>query len=386
MNFPAGSRPAGAPSSFFAHGIGVRRLQAFVATLPATIPLAIIAFAVIALATVAGVGRAAAQAVDCGRLAAQINSLGSGRGSPHAAASARRQEAEIRRLNAHARALGCNRPHFLFFDDRPAQCDNINARISGMRANLAQLQQAALGSDGMRRRLQEQYDAYCRNSGGSNFLERLFGGQDQVVYPPADPGPEGRESDGMQDAGARGGSEAVCVRTCDGYFFPISYSARRANLNGLQDMCSALCPATETKLYTRAPSNMKSALSINGDPYTSLENAFKYEKTLVPDCSCRKPGQSWSEALVGAEQLLGEGRKGDIMVTPEKAEELSRAPHEGQPAVSKGQDKSKSEDKSKSQAKSKASAFDPKAMKQFLEERKQDADGGDDAPTATRRR
>ncbi|HMN71718.1 MAG TPA: DUF2865 domain-containing protein [Rhodoblastus sp.] len=304
--------------------------------------------------------RAVAQVVDCARLAQQIAAAGASGGSQKAAVAANRQQSEIARLSAHARAIGCGRPHFLFFDDRPAQCDGLNARIEGLRASVAQLQRAAYGGGGLRQQLQNQYEVYCRGQ-QPNFIEQLFGGRDQIVYPPA-----GQPDDGAvmepQDDTPRGGSEAICVRTCDGSFFPISYSARRANLADLQEMCAAQCPAAEVKLYTRTPRDMKTAVSIDGDPYTNLENAFKYEKQVVPQCSCRKPGQSWAEALVDAEKLLGEGRKGDILVTPEKAEELSRPQQAGQ-ANAKGKAKG-----------GKATAFDPEAMKRLLERQKRAAD------------
>jgi len=318
---------------------------------------------VLALAAMAAwpASRAAAQPIDCGRLAAQIAAAGNSGGSSQAAAAANRQQSEIARLTAHANAIGCSRPHFLFFDDRPRQCDALNARIAGMRAGLAQLQRAALGGGGVRRQLQDQYDAYCRNARNSDFIDRLFGGRDQIVYPPVDPMLEERNTIN-DDRQARGGSEAICVRTCDGAFFPVSYSARRANLGDLQEMCTALCPAAEVRLFTRAARDMKTAVSIDGDAYTNLENAFKYEKAVVPQCGCRKPGQSWAEALVEAERLLGEGRKGDIIVTPEKAEELSRPQQAGQPAAGKGKTRGK------------AAAFDPQAMKKLLEEQKRAAD------------
>ena len=320
------------------------------------------------------VQRAAAQ-VDCNRLSQQIASLANSGGSQQAAAAANRQQGEIARLAAHARAIGCGRPHFLFFDDRPAQCDGLNARIESMRASLAQMQRAAYGGGGLRQQLQSQYDAYCRGQRPPDFIERLFGGRDQIVYPPSNGFDDNLVE--QQDATPRGGSEAICVRTCDGSFFPVSYSARRANLGDLQEMCAALCPAAEVKLFTRAPRDMKTAVSIDGDAYTSLENAFKYEKAVVPQCSCRKPGLSWAEALVDAERLLGDGRKGDIIVTPEKAEELSRPQQPGQPAA-------------KGKAKGKAAAFDPEAMKRLLEEQKRAADAesarerdmGARAPTA----
>ncbi len=345
MNFLAGLRPAGIV------------LALSLAALPAT--------------------RAAAQ-VDCARLASQIAALGNGGGgSQQAAAAANRQQAELGRLAAHARSIGCNRAHFLFFDDRPAQCDGLNARIEGLRASVAQLQRAAYGGGGARQQLQNQFDAYCRGQRAPDFIERLFGGRDQIVYPPA-----GQPDDGAivepQDSTPRGGSEAICVRTCDGSFFPISYSARRASLGDLQEMCTALCPASEVKLYTRAPRDMKTAVSIDGDAYTNLANAFKYEKQVVPECSCRKPGQSWAEALVDAEKLLGEGRKGDIMVTPEKAEELSRPQQPGQAA-------------GKAKTKGKAAAFDPEALQKLLDRQKRAADAesaaerdaGARAPTAS---
>ena len=52
--------------------------------------------------------------------------------------------------------------------------------------------------------------------------------------------------------------------------------------------------------------------------------ALKYRKTLDSTCSCRRRGQSWADALAGAEQRLGGQGKTDIMVTPEKSAELSR--------------------------------------------------------------
>lgn len=315
---------------------------------------------------------AAAQFVDCNRIALQISTLSRNSGSPQMQAAAAKQQAEIARTAAYAASIGCNRAHFLFFDDRPSQCDAINARIERMRANYAQLQRAAYGDSGAKQQLQNQYDRYCRaGRSGPNFLESLFGTPDRT-YPPADEQPADQQA---QDATPRGGSEAVCVRTCDGGFFPVSYSARQANLGELQELCSALCPNAEVRLYTRSLRDMKSAISMDGEPYTSLENAFKFEKTVVPQCACKKPDQSWSEALADAEKLLS-AHKGDILVTPQKAEELSRPQQPGQ--TSKRGDKT-------------AAKFDPKAMQKLLDEKKKAADAeiaaeramADSAPTAS---
>lgn len=175
--------------------------------------------------------------------------------------------------------------------------------------------------------LQQRYDTYCRGaSDNRGFFERLFdpGGQERMQDVPPEETVRVPEDD-EDNRTARGGSQAVCVRTCDGGYFPMSFPARRRDLSELQDLCSALCPGTEAKLYTRVPGReISSAVSVEGEPYSDLPNALKFEKTFDKTCSCKPADKTWVEALGDAEKLLGQERKGDILVTPEKSEELSR--------------------------------------------------------------
>jgi len=93
----------------------------------------------------------------------------------------------------------------------------------------------------------------------------------------------------------------------------------------LQDMCRALCPNADVSLYTYAPSaDIETAVSIGGGRYIDSPNALKYRKSVDSTCSCRRRGQSWADALAGAEQRLGGVAKTDIIVTPERSAELSR--------------------------------------------------------------
>ena len=64
------------------------------------------------------------------------------------------------------------------------------------------------------------------------------------------------------------------------------------------------------------------AISISGAPYTSLPNAFKYRTEFNPSCSCRRAGQSWSDALSQVKDTTIQG--GDIVVTEERAKNLSQ--------------------------------------------------------------
>ena len=76
--------------------------------------------------------------------------------------------------------------------------------------------------------------------------------------------------------------------------------------------------------------DVKFGVSLSGMPYTALPNAFKYRTSYDATCSCRKPGQSWSDALGDAERMIG-GRRGDTIITEERSLELSR-PKEPTPA------------------------------------------------------
>jgi hypothetical protein len=289
------------------------------------------------VAGAAAVGPALAQSADCARLQQAIAASGRGNGqSAQYEAAAQKQRGEIDRTVAYAQQIGCENHKFLFFGNNPpAQCDQINAQIARMQANLASLQAHAGGGDGGRAELVARYNAQCANPAPEQphgIFDALFGNPRQPreaeipttpLNPDAVPDPNQPLDGDIHEA--RAGSKAVCVRTCDGSFFPVSYSAGSSRLDELQDMCRALCPNADVTLYTYSPSaDIESAVSITGARYMDSPTALKYRKTLDNSCSCKRRNQTWAEALVGAEQRLGGLGRTDIMVTPEKAAELSR--------------------------------------------------------------
>ncbi len=90
-------------------------------------------------------------------------------------------------------------------------------------------------------------------------------------------------------------------------------------------MCHALCPNADVSLYTYpAGGEIEQAVSMSGARYMDSPNALKYRQSYDATCSCRRRGQSWADALAGAEIKLGRELKGDIFVTPEKSAEMSR--------------------------------------------------------------
>ena len=288
-------------------------------------------------AMVVSIGDSVAQSVDCARLGAQLAALTrSGGGDPARAQqfqrAAQRQQSELDRTVAYARSIGCGRRQFLFFGEAaPAQCAPLEQQISRMQVNLDQLrgqaQRAGGANDAQRRDLSARYDAYCRGAGqqqagGRGLFDTLFGGNTREI--PLEDNPEQLPP---EDGGARGGSLAVCVRTCDGGFFPVSYSAGRGRSGELGELCKALCPNADTELFTMGMGReIDTAVSPDGRPYTALPNAGRYKTKYDPSCTCKPSGQTWAQALGNAEKLLGRESRRDLIVTPERAAELARAP------------------------------------------------------------
>jgi Protein of unknown function (DUF2865) len=101
------------------------------------------------------------------------------------------------------------------------------------------------------------------------------------------------------------GSQAYCVRTCDGRYFPISATGNQSRAAS----CSSLCPASETKVVYG--SNIDDAVTEGGKSYSALPNAFRYRDELVAGCTCNgKDPTGLAAVKVEDDPTL---RKGDIV-------------------------------------------------------------------------
>jgi len=87
----------------------------------------------------------------------------------------------------------------------------------------------------------------------------------------------------------------MCVRMCDGYYFPISHRVSRSRLHDDADVCRSRCSDSVAQLfYFPAPGgSMHTAVDLNGRGYASLPIAFQHRKRLVAGCTCRP--EPWSE-------------------------------------------------------------------------------------------
>jgi hypothetical protein len=293
----------------------------------------------------------------CPRLEAQLATIDRGGGSGDPAKdeqirryqdSAARQQAELDRVTLQAKRMGCESSGFFsLFSGQNAQCGPVNNQIQQMRANLDQitsnLERLRTGLGGGERENQrrsvlmalaqnncgQQYanalQQQQQQGGPGNFLNNLFGGNNN--YSPVPP-----------DAGAPSGTyRTVCVRACDGGYFPISFATVPQRFADDEKTCKALCPATEANLYAyRNPGeDMNQAVSVSGQAYTSSPNAFRFRQEFNPTCSCKAAGQTWSDALKSVDDKAAAEQQGDIIVTEEGSKKMSRPQAKSTPAPAK---------------------------------------------------
>lgn len=89
------------------------------------------------------------------------------------------------------------------------------------------------------------------------------------------------------------GLRTLCVRTCDGAFFPISSNASPLDFRRQAAVCDQMCPGVDTELYYHSLQGQESADMISaetGRPYKDLPTAFAYRNTSAatrsPSCTC----------------------------------------------------------------------------------------------------
>lgn len=222
-----------------------------------------------------------------------------------------RQNLDLRQARSDLRRMGCSSGSVIIVGgENEEACQSLGAEISQMEMDLETLKarrQSMLdgsNSDISRRRI---HAALAAN--------RCFEEQDEVLnaaveepethrnilndLPPINEGYDDwrgsnadftTPDDGFGPSADYPGSlRTLCVRTCDGAFFPISSNSSPADFQRDAETCQRRCPGTETALYyhalvTEETNQMVSAAT--GEPYADLPSAFAYK---TRDLS--RPGQ-----------------------------------------------------------------------------------------------
>jgi hypothetical protein len=113
-----------------------------------------------------------------------------------------------------------------------------------------------------------------------------------------------------------GGGQAYCVRTCDGRYFPLAATGNQSKA----ESCNSFCPASATEIVYG--SNIDSAATESGKPYSELPNAFRYRDEIVAGCTCNgKDPVGLAAVKIEDDPTL---RKGDIVAGKDGLMSVSR--------------------------------------------------------------
>lgn len=130
-------------------------------------------------------------------------------------------------------------------------------------------------------------------------------------------------NDGEQPAGQGETFKTVCVRLCDGYYWPISQSTPRSGFYNDANKCAASCSSEARMFYLPGNASIEAAVDQTGRPYPLLTHAFSYRKVLHESCSC-KPAP-WSESAIARHQRYAFDEKAAQDARPTPAADVASA-------------------------------------------------------------
>ncbi|TDQ33626.1 uncharacterized protein DUF2865 [Phyllobacterium brassicacearum] len=292
------------------------------------------------------VNRVHAASNTCDSLRKQLVAVSSGRDvSQRSSRSAQQQSLQLQQMRATASKAGCG--GFLFSRGDPALCKRYAQSIERMSARVARQQAtsdrtrgpsrqqilASMNANGCNGSISARNSDEPSNVRRKSLFEVLFGDRDPspslVARRPVDERSAQRNNrlsapdtlattyEGSDPGGnvivKKGGYRTLCVRTCDGYYFPISFSSQPRNFPRDQNACTAMCPNGNAQLYYHAVPEQESDDMISvadKKPYSELPSAFNYRTVglrSVPGCSCHRQPSPMSEQLMSDRQSQSSG-------------------------------------------------------------------------------
>ena len=210
----------------------------------------------------------------------------------------REQANVLARTEARARDAGCFGGFFIFRREPEAICNSLVPKLQEMQENLYKLdalrRQGGGGGNRYARRIQEiELQMAARGCGEQN--RDFFEWDDPWEWE------EAREPEYSEPGFSYGGTyRTLCVRTCDGYYFPISFSTTEDRFATDADSCETMCPGARLYYHRNPGGGPENMTAITGEPYSTLPAAFQYRQSYNASCACKPTGFSVA-AAVGAE-------------------------------------------------------------------------------------
>jgi hypothetical protein len=240
--------------------------------------------------------------------------------------------AVLANLRGQIQRYGCNLPRYA---TSVAGCRNLHARVKNLENGGTEPASVKKTSSNASRYSSSGYSSRRTprpnppSSSGGGF-GALFGGgtaslskrrKNYSTYGSSYGGYNGWSNKYPSYMRSYGRYRTLCVRTCDGYYYPVSFSTTRSGIRRDADVCQSSCQVPAKLFYHSNPgSDVVNMVDLQGRPYAQLENAFRYREEYVENCRC-KP-QPWSEAAKEVYEQRAEHAD-----NPERLNELAKVTH-----------------------------------------------------------
>lgn len=254
----------------------------------------------------------------------------------------------FRRAQSEADRRECYEDMFIFGRSlkRTRECVQLDGEIESARRAIANLRQQrdGLNSSAARRGRRDDLVAELARAGcGDNYAQEYDQQRRRRQNSLFSLWEDEDSGEGQGGGGGFGGPQqpqqplpfasyrTMCVRSCDGYFFPVSFATVQSRFRDDEAKCKSACAApAELFIYRNPGEEVEQMVSLNGQPYAQSRNAFKHRKTYVKGCSCKSEEyspQDIGQADTGArKQAEAGGATAPAAPTPRSAPEGQPAP------------------------------------------------------------
>ncbi|MEZ5907233.1 MAG: DUF2865 domain-containing protein [Hyphomicrobiaceae bacterium] len=215
---------------------------------------------------------------------------------------------------------------------RTRRCLELSRRVEDARRRLAELEaqrQQILSAQNNRGRQDEIVRELARHGCGRQYQQEAAKRQPQnpfsFFWQDQDGAGPGYGPTGPTGPLPFATYRTLCVRTCDGYYFPVSFATLPNHFERDEQVCQSKCAApTELYYYQNPGASVEQMMSYRSQElYTKLPAAFRYRKELVRGCSCKPAEYAGADGTPGSKPQK-DAPPATTPPPPEKSDRLRR--------------------------------------------------------------
>ena len=220
-----------------------------------------------------------------------------------------------RKAEVEAERRDCYEDLFIFGRSlrRTKVCVELDNEIEGLRRQISTLRQqrdALTNSAARRLRREDLVAELARNGCGANYQQEYETRRRSESFFSL-----WQDEDSSYDRGYANAPpdqsalpfvsyRTMCVRLCDGYYFPVSFSTLGSRFAEDEAKCKDQCAApAELFVYRNPGEEIEQMVSLSGEPYNNLKNAWRHRKQYIKGCSCKPAEYSVHQIEISEQEL-----------------------------------------------------------------------------------